>query len=460
MATTDHLSFSYAVSSRQTHSSIAARLAVFSVTALLCLAIVLPVITISDSLPWFKIEQLALPLIILVYAWLSLTGQVQPIRWNWLFAVSGIFCCCVVISILTGWLFLEHRVIPSDFYELPKAFLPLAFFTFGAETRFSEGALRRLLSFFSLAIAMVCLYAWAQWFGLGISHSLTPLYSGGWHDEGALAHYRRVYSTMGNPNMLGQLMIWALGAFLLAAIFKIGNRVRNVVMAGACLVTLVMTGSRYGVINLGILLVLVFWLVWKSGRTQRAVALGVLALLPLFAWIGILVAGSNRATLDRVQTLSNPLATDSYRARTESLWIDAGHEFLRSPFFGNGPAKALYGEIVTDSEYLDVLKKFGAIGFLVYLGYFGAPLVILWRALQAESRSERVFPVDGPAAMWAIRLGFVMAVLALFMNIGMSTFYNAALQGFLWMWLGLGVGAALRRAPARPNLGGGRYSSQ
>jgi hypothetical protein len=47
-----------------------------------------------------------------------------------------------------------------------------------------------------------------------------------------------------------------------------------------------------------------------------------------------------------------------------------------------------------------------------------------------------------PGAFWMVRLSFVMVVTALLMNVGMSTFYNAALQGFLWMWLGLGVASA------------------
>jgi hypothetical protein len=41
-----------------------------------------------------------------------------------------------------------------------------------------------------------------------------------------------------------------------------------------------------------------------------------------------------------------------------------------------------------------------------------------------------------------LRLSFIMVVTTLLMNVGMSTFYNAALQGFLWMWLGLGVAVA------------------
>lgn len=428
------------------NQGLACKLVAFSLTALICLSIVVPVITVSSALPWFKIEQLALPIVVAVYCWLLSAGIAAPIRWNGLMIVAPLFALCILISLATGWLLLGHRVLVSDFYELPKAFLPVVFFTFGVEANLSETALRRLLFWFSVALALVCLYAFAQWMDLGVSHVLTPYYSGGWHDEGALAHYRRVYSTMGNPNMLGQLVTWAFAAFLLAILFQIGNRVRNALVAVACLVTLVMTGSRYGFIDLGLAIVLILALTWKAGRNKRRLVLLLLFLLPVVALIGIAVASSNPATMDRLQTLSNPFTTDSLRTRTQALWLDALHDFSQSPFFGNGPAKAIYGEIITDSEYFDVLKKFGLIGFLAYLGYFIIPLRALWRALRSSFRASGYFETRAPAALWSIRLAFVMGVVALFMNIGMATFYNAALQGFLWMWLGIGVGSARRIA--------------
>jgi hypothetical protein len=47
-----------------------------------------------------------------------------------------------------------------------------------------------------------------------------------------------------------------------------------------------------------------------------------------------------------------------------------------------------------------------------------------------------------PLSYMVTRLGFIMIITALVMNIGMSTFYNQLLQGFLWLWMGLSVRAS------------------
>jgi len=434
-------------------------LAQLTLIALICLSVTLPVITISSSLPWFKIEQLALPAIFLAYLWMVLAGFVVPIQPNMLFAVGAVYAVCVSLSLVYGSVLLGHDLVLSDFYEIPKALLPVAFFTLGLEARLSERNIRRLLSWFSAALVLVCLYAWAQWMDLGISHFLAPFYSGGAHDEGALSHYRRVYSTMGNPNILGQLMTWGLTAFALALWFEVGNRFRNLALAAACLITMVMTGSRYGIIDTAIAMLLISWLAWKSRRRRSFAFLALLVILPATAWTVFGIAGTNRATLDRLETLRNPLTTDSLRGRVDELWQDAADRFLESPVLGHGPAKSIFAGIITDSEYLDVLKEFGLVGFMVYLLYFLVPLRSLWNALRYSVWSALDVQPQWTGRLWLIRTAFVMGVIALAMNIGMSTFYSQPLQGFLWMWLGAGVGAARDfesttrfQKPSEPNV--------
>jgi O-antigen ligase len=419
----------------------AAALAQVSVIVLIFFSITAPVIYLSASLPWFKVEQLALPFILLVYGWFVLVGMARPVQTNAMFLIGGLFALCIGISVCYGSVLLGQTVILRDFYDIPKALLPVAFFTLALEADLSESSLRRLLDLFSLALLLVCLYAWAQWKDLGVSHFLAQFYSGGAHDEGSLAHYRRVYSTMGNPNFLGQLMTWAIVAFTLAALFKIGSRTRNLTMALACLVTLVMTGSRYGLLDTALGLVLILFLPSFFNRRRLVPLVILLVLLPVFGWVGFTVANRNRATFDRLLTLHDPLKTDSLRDRVDDLWQDALDEFLRSPFFGQGPAKTKFSDVFTDSEYLDVLKKFGIVGFFVYLGFFLFPLTILWKGLKKVARYGPQLEQLAPAKFWAMRLAFIMASTSLVMNVGMSTFYNAGIQAFLWMWLGIGVGA-------------------
>jgi O-antigen ligase len=418
---------------------IAPYLAHLTVAGLVFVSITAPVVTVSSALPWFRVEQLALLPIGFVYLWLLMAGIAGPVRFNALFLIGTVYSLCIVLSLLFGTFVLQHTFLYRDLYEIPKALLPVAFFTLGLEARLSETAIRRVLGFFSVAMLLVCLYAWAQWMDLGISGRLSVYYSGGEHIEGALAHYRRVYSTMGNPNLLGQLLTWAVAAFTLAALFRLGNRLYNFLLAFACLITLAMTGSRYGLLNTGLGLVLIFFLAVSVKRRRGAVLALLVVLLPIFGWITITVASSNRATLDRFQTLRNPLHTDSLRDRLDDLWRDAGNEFLQSPLFGHGPAKAIFTDVFTDSEYLDVLKEFGLLGFFAYFAYFIYPFRHLWRGLKYTRWCDPLLEIQLPATFWALRLSFIMLVTALVMNIGMSTFYNQLLQGFFWIWMGIGV---------------------
>lgn len=433
---------------------IASVLAQLAVASLLFVSMTAPVINISDALPWFRAEQLLLIPIVLVYAWLLLTGRARTFRINVLFTVGIAYSCCILISLLYGKFVLGHELLYRDLYEFPKIWLAVAFFTIGLEVRLSEASIRRVFFVFSLAIIPVCLYAWAQWMDLGVAHWLVRFYSGGWHDEGALAHYRRVYSTMGNPNLLGQLLTWAIAAFTVALMNRIGSRFFNVILVLACLITLAMTGSRYGLLDTGLvfLLVLLLSLAVKHSRPRPLLSLALL--IPVFVWVTFSTARTNPATLDRVRSLRDPLATDSLSGRLGDLWPDASKDFFASPVVGQGPAKEIYSDIFTDSEYLDVLKQFGVLGFIAYFAFYVFPLRRIWHGLKFRARSRLPVDVLLPAASSSLQLSFIMLVTGLVMNVGMSVFYNVPLQGFFWLWIGIGVASARNisvnlRAPNR-----------
>jgi len=91
---------------------------------------------------------------------------------------------------------------------------------------------------------------------------------------------------------------------------------------------------------------------------------------------------------------------------------------------------------------MDVLKQFGAIGFLCYITYFIFPLYLLWKGLKASAHVGPLLEERIPTTFLVLRLAFVMGFTAMLMNIGESTFYNQLLQAFLWLWLGLGARCA------------------
>lgn len=271
---------------------------------------------------------------------------------------------------------------------------------------------------------------------------MNPYYSAGPHIDRALEYGRRVYSTMGNPNVLGQLMTWSLVAFTMALLFRVGNRILNAGVAFAWLVTLTLTGSRFGLFTVFVGLAFVFAVSWSARRWRSAPVAIVFLVVPAFVATAFTIAKLNQPTLARFETLKRPFEIDSFRARIDDQWRDAAADFVHSPFVGHGPVKIAFTGIVTDSEYLDVLKEFGAIGFLVYISYFLLPLTLMWKGLKSGQDAGFLAETNLPATSLVLKIGIVMLLTALVMNVALTTFFNQLLQAFLWLWAGLGVRAA------------------
>jgi O-antigen ligase len=410
----------------------------------MCVSLLAPGLTLGSSSLTIKGEVLLLPVVIAIYLWLLLAGRVRVIGFNGMFLVGPLFCLCVSLSLSYGLAVLGHTVILRDLYEIPKACLPVVFFTLGYEANLSEKSLRRVFQFLAGTLFLVCIFAWAQFYRLPFTGQLNVFYSAGEHADRTLMAINRVYSTMGNPNVLGQLMDWGVAAFLLALLLGVGSWRRNLLLLGSCFVTLAMTASRYGLLGGVLDFILVLGLLLPTFKNRRRVVqVALLTLsLPVFLLVFRFVESSTFGVSQRFEELRHPLQVDSLRMRLDVVWHEAWTYIAASPWLGHGPAKQVFSEVVTDSEYLDILKQFGVVGLLPYLGYFLLPLALIVRGLRAARNTGHLLEDRFPATLLAVHLAFVMGVTALFMNVGESTLRNAPLQGFLWMWLGLGARAA------------------
>jgi hypothetical protein len=114
--------------------SVARSAALAMMASLLCFSLILPVINISSDLPWLKVEQALLPVVAIVYLWLLLTGSARLIRWNGMMAIGAAFSFAIAVSIWYGAEVLRHPILIRDYYEIPKAWLPVVFFTIGLES--------------------------------------------------------------------------------------------------------------------------------------------------------------------------------------------------------------------------------------------------------------------------------------------------------------------------------------
>jgi len=423
----------------------------FAVICLMSISILAPVARFSDSF-WLKLDQLLLPVVAVIYLWLLLTGRARPLRSNGLLVVALAFCICILLSMLYGAQILAHPVLLRDFFEIPKALLPALFFTLAYEADLSEQSLRMLATSMLLAVLLICLYAYGQWLNMSFTYYLQPFYTGGLHDEGSLAHYRRVYSTLSNPNFLAMLLTWVIAAFTLGALFRVGSRFWNIALLFASLAALAMTGSRYGLIDTALAVLLVFVLPAPTKESKRRQSGVLLAALPLMLGAILVVSISNPGTFERVQQLRTPLRESSLRIRLDDLWKDATEKFLESPILGHGPAKVIFSDVITDSEYLQILKQYGLVGLLPYLCYFLVPLGMVWEGLRRVPGTGAWLELQWPATYWALCLSFVMIVTSLAMNVGMSTYFNFSLGAFLWMWMGIGASSARRIAEVSRTL--------
>jgi O-antigen ligase len=408
---------------------------------LLCVSVLAPSVTLNPNWPLVRTETLLLVAYGVVYGVLLFLALAKPLRFHSFYVMGILFSISVAFSLAFGTLVLHHPLSYRDYFELPKCWLPVLFFTLAYEAELTERGLNRLLNFFAIAITLVCLFGWAQSLNLAIAARLTPYYTDMGHNYGALVRYGRVFSTIGNPNGLGQLMSWCLGVYVLAFLFGAGSRLRNLGVSTLCVITVALTGSRYGFLACGAALLLAMGLS-LSARRRGMKLIGLLAVLAiLIPTFGSAQRSSYWAT-HRFEQLKNPLQVDSLRGRLDVLWVEAGDYILSSPWVGHGPAKEVFDEVFTDSEYLDILKYYGIVGFLCYLTYYFWPLWEMSKAVRRMPFLSYELEKRLGANLLFIRAGFVIFCLALFMNIGEFTFYNAPLLGLLWLWAGLAVRAA------------------
>lgn len=405
-------------------------------------ALVLPQVPATADLN-IRAELIVLALFMVIYFWLLMAGLVHPLHLNGMFVAALVFCMTVAISIIYGADVLHHEVLYRDYFELPKAWLPAIYFTVTYESDISEDALQRFFKFMVFPILLVCSYAWTQHLDLNIAYSLNPYFTGGEHVDLALKRYDRVYSTFGNPNVLGQFLTLMILSYTAAFLFKMGSRVRNLGIGIICLITMVFTGSRYALLStaLGFLLLMMFVM---SARRKGAKIIGLLLLGAIFSYTFITVQRGAVHQSKRFEELRHPSDVNSLRLRLDGLWREAGDFILSSPFVGHGPAKHIFTGVFTDSEYLDILKEFGFVGFIPYMAFYLWPLYYLWKSWRISQRLGPGYELQYPATVLTVRTGIVIVIVALFMNIGMFTYLNWLLMGVLWMLIGLSVRSAMK----------------
>ena len=290
----------------------------------------------------------------------------------------------------------------------------------GIETR---RQLRFLIGALAFVGAIVSVYGIWQFFN-------PANYAEAWLDSEMFEFNMRVFSTFGNPNVLGMYFLLVIPLNFAGLIISKTNRGRLYFLGagGLMCLCLVLTYSRGA--YLGLLIAAAIFLVLLD---RRFIVPGILAVILIF----LAMPG---AILERFFSIGDLGDTStSYRV---FIWLGTISMLRDYWFSGVGPGEAAWAQVYpayafsqiiaphSHNLFLQIMVDAGAPGLAVFLGalyqYFKATFAALRRKVQGE---QRVLVIAGIASV----AGFLVQ--------GMTdyTFYNYRVMLFFWGVLAIGV---------------------
>ncbi len=301
----------------------------------------------------------------------------------------------------------------AAFVGLGKLSLYLLFFALAERVMRYERWRSRLLTVYLLTALVVSVEAMRQWlFGA------EPLAT--WTDpESALANVTRVYSFLGNPNLLAGYLLPSvpLSAAAIAVWRGFLPKLLAVVMLGLNTASLVLTFSRGGWLGLAAATIvgvglLGFWYLPRLPEQWRR--WGVPTLLGLLAVVLVGSVISVPALRERVGSIFVARGDSSNNFRI-NVWMAVQQMIQDRPWLGIGPGNVAFNQIYplyqvnvrftalsAYSIFLELLVEVGVIGFSIFLWL----LLLLgdraWRCL-GQLRSS-----NNPQGFWLMATAATM----------------------------------------------------
>jgi len=399
------------------------------VIPLLIVAVLFPPVRLPAGIPALRIE-----LIIILIAWTLFllrhlaTGEGMRLSWNptnnWFF----LFGTSILVSIAYAALVKGYYPIGRDLWEFVKIIEYFLIFALVASLRVSSEQMRKYYFISLMVFLCSAIFGFAQYFNLfDINSMVTPYYAP--TQMRGLIRAGRIVGTTGNPNEFGILMVLAASLALTGALWFKGSGIKLIswVALGVFGFAITLTLSRSAL--LGLLVACFFILFFKyplhSGfsRTIRGFFLAV-PLLLILAFILLQVAPD--LFFFRVGRMLN-LGTDtSWQARL-TLWGNQMAIWRQSPIFGWGPGKATMTTIV-DNEWLLLLRRYGALGVLVFVLWFTG----IYRTLSKIGHETK----NNYTEAFCVGLQATLIAYALYM-IPAGVYHSLQLMPILMLYLGL-----------------------
>jgi len=378
-----------------------------------------PLIKIFPSAPMFRPEQFLVfsifPLF-LIFRDLNPTSQVRFfLKWFIFFQLIQ------TISLFYGYFILDVNIGVKDFIEIFRVFsygLTIYVVSTMSFQKASVQTIIYIILYLFIASSLIGLF---QYYGvLGFDRITAPLYfPGRIHDV-----HDRMMGTFVNPNTYGSFVsigsIISLGLFLNEERRKI--KFYTLIAFFLLTATLLLTVSRTALVSyLAGLSALILLFGISKGLKWYKILFTLLGISTGLLFIGLLLAGD---IWSRLKTILNFMEDLSWQMRLFAWYINL-QLFLESPLIGWGPTFHQFTSTV-DSDYILILRRYGIIGFLVYISFYLLPLYYAIINLKRKKFSGVLNQI------------FIAASIALITgNIANSLFHEMQFMSFWSVFVGL-----------------------
>lgn len=309
----------------------------------------------------------------------------------------------VIVSTIYGSLQFPEETSITDVYEIYRYAFYLVYYLLICLYLTDTQKFFKTLFVTVLAIEVFGIFQFLNLFNINNHFGL--LYTKNESLQMMIQKQHRITSTFGNPNVYGSFLIIVLSVALsLFYLKRDTNSKFKVYLYFTILLTLLsiyLTTSRQTVIvTFGLIIYLgIFHLIIRHSSIKQ-VLLKTLAVLCAYIIIGLAIVPKVPYLNSAVQSITNVLQSDDQAAGMENdtevnnevvekeshkvkealesvnsfknryyYWDINIEKFKESPILGAGPMKN--GLSFADNSYLYILARYGAVGFLIYVLFFG-----------------------------------------------------------------------------------------
>ena len=385
--------------------------------------------------PFVSTSLIGLLLLAIALFWVLITvsderpSKVTPIHMMvllyWGIATLAMAFSPVKTEAIAGWL---------------KLTLYLAMFALAAKVLHKRSLNNWLITGFLLTALIVSSYGIRQQY-LGVEQLAT------WNDpDSVLAHDTRVYSYLGNPNLLGGYLLPAIALSAIAIVVWRGwiQKTLAVLMFGVNFACLFFTDSRgawLAAIALAtVMFVLLYW--WWRDYLPRFWRIWLLPLV-FGAGAGLLMVAILGVESVRLRFLSIFAGSeDSSNSFRQFVWRTVHQIIKQYPILGIGPGNeafnavyprymdSRYPALSAYSIYLEHLVEMGYVGFVTFIGLIFATFYHGWIQMNRLRKSRNY------RGLWTI--GAIAATVGLLVHGVVDTvWYRPSIHTLWWLMLGI-----------------------